>query len=102
MKEKTKKVNLLPGWKKSQKEATAMVDGQKNKSVIIITTESDEDGTLAMIAIAGQGGELAKGVSELATSKEAKPVFSHGLELAKRKIAERAFESFLEDVLSKK
>lgn len=74
MKEKQKS-EFASRMEEIAKEATAMVDGQKNKSVIIITTESDEDGTLAMIAIAGQGGELAKGVSELATSKEAKPVF---------------------------
>lgn len=82
-------------------EATKLVEGQKNKSVIIITTESDDDGTGAMIAIAGRGSELAKCIAELASSNESKSFFGFGLHLAQRKIAANAVESMFEELLKK-
>lgn len=63
-------------------EATKLVEGQKNKSVIIIATESDDDGTETMIAVSGYGGELTKGIAQFATRDESKGLFARGLELA--------------------
>lgn len=82
-------------------EATKLVEGQKNKSVIIITTESDDDGTEAMIAISGYGGELAKGIADFATRDESKGLLVHGLKLAQKKMAMNAVETMFEELLKK-
>ena len=82
-------------------EATQLVDGQKNKSVIIITTESGDDETETVIVLAGHGLELVKGVAELATNKEAKPVFDFGLRLAQKKMAAQVMETMFEKLLKK-
>lgn len=76
-------------------EATTLVEGQKNKSVIIITTESDDDGTEAMIAIAGYGGELVKGIADFATRDESKHVLAAGLRLAQKKMVGSMLEELL-------
>jgi len=52
------------------KEATALVEKDSKKSVIIIATETDEDVTGGVIALAGCGGELAHGIAEFTTNEK--------------------------------
>lgn len=83
------------------KEATTLVEKDSKKSVIIIATESDEDGTAAVIALAGRGGELAKGIAEFATNENSKSVLVAGLKLAQTKMMLNTFEKLIGDCNSK-
>jgi hypothetical protein len=77
------------------KQATALVEKDSKKSVIIIATESDDDGTAATIAIAGRGGELARAISEFATNDGSKELLVAGLKLAQTKMMFQSIEKVM-------
>lgn len=78
-------------------EATQLVKDDTKKSVIIIATDTDDDGTGAIVAIAGKGGEIAKGIAELATNEETKHILVTGLKMAQAKMMMASFEKMFGD-----
>lgn len=83
------------------KQVTALVENDPKKSVIIIATESDNEGTGVVIAIAGRGGKLAKGIAEFATNEESKSVLVAGLKLAQTKMMFQTLEKIAGGGISK-
>lgn len=79
------------------KEATALIEKDSKRSVIIIATETDEDGTGAVIALAGCGGELAKGIAEFATNENSESVLVAGLKLAQTKMMLNTLKKLIGD-----
>lgn len=64
------------------KQVTELVEGSEDrKGVILIATDNDGKGTGMIIACAGSGGELIKGLTEFATQEATAPIFSKAVKI---------------------
>lgn len=83
--EKSEFISKMEDVAKQVTELVKKTEGRK--SVILIATDSYCEGTNAIIACAGSGGELVKGLTEFAMQETTSSMFAEAMKLvAMRKI----------------
>lgn len=71
------------------KQVTELVkESEGRKGLVLIATDNDGEGTGAIIACAGNGGEIIKGLSEFAMQESTAPMFSEAMKKLFKMIGE--------------
>lgn len=86
---KEQKSEFISNMEGIAKQVTELVkESEGRKGLILIATDNDGEGTGAIIACAGNGGEIIKGLSEFAMQESTAPMFAKAMKKLFKMIGE--------------